>query len=188
MRAPGPPGPRGDRYRHPVGGLPADPDPRTYRPQAATQGRWAHRAWTAAGVLSPFALAVLLYPLVWWPVWALLVPAAEGARAVLLSVVAFVGAGHPAAGAPQAPPPPGGPMPWDAGPRLSPGVALCWAAAFLAARSLCARLARPTAHSRKPSHPAAPDAGRAFAAGLRAALLVAVLAAVWWANGALVGP
>ena len=137
--------------------------------------------WLALGVLSPFLLAVPLYPLVWWPVGAVVLPLARLAWGALLAVLGLFGASPAGPAGPPPPAQPGGPMPWDVGPLLSPQVALCWALAFLAARFVLARVAGRSRGSYEES-----QAKRGFRAGLRGALLLAFLAAVWWLNRMLV--
>lgn len=147
-----------DRYPPPH----ADPEERHKR-------RDSYWTFLVLGLAAPFGLAVFLYPLAWYPVWY-----------VVLPVAGFIGRLlGPSA---PAPPPPGGPMPWDLGPILSPQVALTWALALAAAWFVLSRFAgrRSRAYEDSPAR-------RGFRAGLRTALFAGVLITILWANRILAG-
>ena len=138
-------------------------DPRGYRPERRER---ADSYWTflILGLATPFLLAVFLYPLAWYPVWYVVLP-------VVGFVAGFLRWAQPAA------PPPGGPMPWDLGPILSPQLAFTWAVAILVAWFVLSRIT-----GRGPRGPEDSPARRGFRGGLRFALLATFLLAIFWAN------
>ena len=127
--------------------------------------------WTflVLGLAAPFGLAVFLYPLAWYPVWYVVLPIAGLIRRLLRTSA-------------PAPPPPGGPMPWDLGPILTPSVAITWALALAAAWFVLSRLAGRRSHAYQDS-----PARRGFRAGLRTAMFAGVLITILWANRILAG-
>ena len=122
--------------------------------------------WTflVLGLAAPFLLSIPLYPLAWYPVWYLILPVAGFFWALLSS-------------ARPEPPPPGGQMPWDLGPLLSPQVAVTWAVALAVAWFILSRFAGRRSRYHEDS-----SAKRGFRAGLRLTLLAGFLIAILWAN------
>lgn len=170
------------------GAAPQDPPQRPPQgppqgpPRAPQEGGFAgarrpdsYLGWLALGLVSPFLLAVPLYPLLWFPVSAAVLPVAAALWSVLLVILGLFG-GAPADGPPA-------PTFWGFGPAVSPPVALASAAAVLTAwfvlRALVGR--RRWGHEEG-------SAGRGVRAGLRLALLVTLLLAIWWLNRTLAGP
>lgn len=134
--------------------------------------------WFVVGLVSPFLLAVPLYPLVWLPVSAVALPVAAALWAV---ISAIIGLFAPANAADRtAPGGPANPAFWDFGPLLSPQVALTSAVAVTVAWYVLSRVVG----KRRYWHPEG-AAKRGFRASLRVALLAAFLLAVWWANRTL---
>lgn len=180
-----------DHERHPA--------PQSYpahEPARAARygGDVPHRSgsyWTAlaGGVLAPFALAALLSSILWWPVAAVLVPLLAGLWAALATVLAALGAYDPD----PAPPPDSqiaGQMPWEAALSLTPEAALCWAVALPVSVLVCRRAAGLGSSARHATI-AREDrsaARRGFAAGLRVALVLALVLGLLWLNTVLGGP
>ena len=165
-------GPREER--HPL------PQERPLHPRERTDS--SYWAWLALGVVSPYLLSALLYPLAWWPVWAVVLPLLGAMWTVLRVVLGLLGA---APASPVSAPPSGlggGPMPWDVGPVLTPQAALTWVIAFAVAWFVLSRVAgrRRTLADENPAR-------RGFRAGLRSTLLISFLLLVWWANRTLAG-
>jgi hypothetical protein len=150
-------------------------------PHAPQEGGFAgarrpdsYLAWLALGLVSPFLLAVPLYPLVWFPVTAAVLPVAAALWSVLSVVLGLFGS------APTDGPP--APTFWDFGSAVSPQVALTSAAAVLAAWFVL----RALVGKRRWWHEEG-SAKRGVRAGLRLALLVTLLLAIWWLNRTLAG-
>lgn len=150
-------------------------------PHAPPEGRFAgaertdsYLTWLALGVASPLLLAVPLYPLVWFPVTAAVLPVAAALWSVLAAILGLFGDAHT-----DAPP---APTFWDFGPAVSPQVALTSAAAVLAAWFVL----RALLGKRRWWHEEG-SAKRGLRTGLRLALLVTLLLAIWWLNRTLAG-
>ena len=153
--------------------------------QGTRQGerRDSYLTWLVIGLVSPFVLALPLYPLLWLPVSAVAVPVAGALRALLSAIFGIFAPGGPSGD--QAGPTPGGPgildpAFWDFGPLVTPPVALTSAAATLLAWFVLSGVV-----GRRHWWHAEGTSKRGFRAGLRVALLAFFLLAVWWANRTL---
>ena len=146
-------------------------------PPDAAEHPDSYPPWLVLGLLSPFLLALPLYPLLWRPVSAF--PVADALWALLAAIFGLLCAGGnpPAGNGAARPGGPADPAFWDFGPLISPQVALTSAVAVLLAWFVLSGMVG----KRRWWYPEG-AAKRGFRAGLRLARLAVFLPADWWAN------